>query len=339
MKRRDFVQSAVVGAAAVGSAGASNAVFAQEEKVRMRMQTYWGKEADEMFDRYTDNMQIASDGAIRVKRFPGSAIVPDADMMQAVSAGTLDMCEGYGGYWPGKVDIAAIESGLPGAWTTYEEARYIFERAGLKELIQEAYAEQNVHYLGPVFGGAYDLLTKAPVESLSDLKEMKIRATPTVAKVLQELGIATVFLPGSELYVGLSTGTIDGLIFGGPIEYKTMKLFEAANHYTYLNMLYPGYTDDVLINKDKWESLTDAQRKIMELAYETHSNNMHDWIVEGNIEAGSGDTFVYHTLPSEDSAALVKAAQAVWAEEAAKSDRNKKAIDILNGVAKASGRV
>lgn len=334
MKRRQFLGTALAGAAVSASTQALGA-----DKIRLRMQTYWGKEADAIFDAYTDNVKDATDGAIRIQRFTGSSIVPDADMLQAVSSGTLDMCEGYGGYWPGAVDVAAIESGLPGSWTTYDEARFIFETKGLKEIVREAYAEQNVHYFGPVFGGAYDLLTKEPVNSLEDLKSMKIRATPSVASVLQKLDIPTVFMPGSELYVGLSTGAIDGVIYGGPSEYKQLKLFEPAKYYTYLNMVNPGYTDDVLMNMDKWNSLSDPQKKIMEMAYETHAANLHNWIVSDNIQAASEGIMEFSTIPAEDSAALVAAAQAVWDEESEKSERSAKAIDILRTVAKAAGRL
>lgn len=338
MKRREFLGTAITGTAAVAAVGVSSRALGQD-KVRLRMQTYWGKEADAVFDAFIDNLKTATDGSIRIQRFTGGAIVPDAEMMKAVSSGTLDMCEGYGGYWPGAVDMAAIESGLPGSWTSYDEARYIFETKGLKDLVREAYAEQNVHYFGPVFGGAYDLLTKEPVSKLDDLKSMKIRATPSVASVLQKLEIPTVFMPGSELYVGLSTGAIDGVIYGGPSEYKQLKLYEAAKHYTYLNMVDPGYTDDVLMNMDKWNSLSETQKKIMELAYETHAANLHNWIVSDNLQAASEGIMEFSRIPPEDSAALVAAAQAVWDEEAAKSERAAKGIEILRSVAKAAGRL
>ncbi len=338
MKRRQFLGTALTGAGAAAAMGVSSQAFGQS-KIRLRMQTYWGKEADAIFDTFTDNLKTATDGIIRVQRFTGGSIVPDAEMMKAVSAGTLDMCEGYGGYWPGAVDIAAIESGLPGSWTSYDEARYIFDTKGLRDLVREAYAEQNVHYFGPVFGGSYDLLTKEPVKTLDDLKTMKIRATPSVAAILQKLDIPTVFMPGSELYVGLGTGAIDGVIYGGPSEYKQLKLYEAAKYYTYLNLVDPGYTDDVLMNLDKWNSLSDAQKKIMEMAYETHASNLHNWIVSDNLKAASEGIMEFSRLPAEDTAALVAAAQAVWDEEAAKSERAAKAIEILRSTAKAAGRL
>ena len=244
MKRRDLIKSAATGLAAAPLA--MGATFANAA-VNLRMQTYWGKEANEIFEAFVGDVKTASNDELRIRRYTGSSLVPDAEMFQAVGKGTLDMCQGYAGYWPGQLDIASIEAGLPGAWTNYDEAMYVMETKGLIGLIREAYAEHNVHYLGPIMGGPFDLLTKQPVKSLDDLKKMKIRATPSVAKILQQFDIPTVFLPGSELYVGLSTGTIDGVIYAGTNEYLSMKLYEAAKYYTALNMVSPGYTDQTLV--------------------------------------------------------------------------------------------
>ena len=259
-------------------------------------------------------------------------------MMQAVGKGTIDMCQGYSGYWPGQLDIASIEAGLPGAWTSFDEAWYIFETKGLIDLIREAYAEKGVHYLGPIMGGPFDLLTKEPVNSLEDLKKMKIRATPSVAKVLEKFDIPTVYLPGGELYLGLSTGTIDGVIYAGTNEYKAMKLYESAKHYTFLNMVSPGYTDDMLINKAKWDSLSDEHKRIIEMAYAKHARRMHTWMVSGSIDAGVDGLFEFNSLSEADSQKLRDAAKVIWKEEAAKSERNAKAIQILEEAAKATGR-
>jgi TRAP-type C4-dicarboxylate transport system substrate-binding protein len=335
MKRRDLIKTAAAGLVAAPLAiGATSANAA----TTLRMQTYWGKEANDIFDAFTDDVKISSNEELRVRRYTGSSLVPDAEMFQAVSKGTIDMCQGYAGYWPGQLDIASIEAGLPAAWTNYDEAMYIMDTKGLSDLIRESYAEHNVHYLGPIMGGPFDLLTKEPVNSLEDLKQMKIRATPSISKILQQFEIPTVFLPGSELYVGLSTGTIDGVIYAGTNEYLSMKLYEAAKHYTSLNMVSPGYTDEILVNMDKWKSLTDEQRKCIELAFAKHATKMHTWMVSGSIDASATGHFVMSALPPEDSARLRKAAEVIWEEEAAKSERNKKAIDILKAAAKATGR-
>ncbi len=336
MKRRNMLKAAAAGLAAAPLA--MTATKAEASTVRLRMQTYWGTESDDIHKEFIDDIKTASDKTLRVKRFRGSELVPNADMLQAVGKGTIDMCQGYSGYWPGQLDIASIEAGLPGAWTDYDEAQYIMESKGLIDLIREAYAEKGVHYLGPIMGGPFDLLTTKPVKSLEDLKTMKIRATPSVAKVLEKFDIPTVYLPGGELYLGLSTGTIDGVIYAGTNEYKAMKLYESAKYYTFLGMVNPGYTDDMLINKAKWDSLSDEHKRIIEMAYAKHARKMHTWMVSGSIDAGTTGLFEFSTLPEADQAQLREAARVIWDEEAAKSPRNAAAIKILEEAAKATGR-
>jgi len=337
MNRRDLIKAAAAGIAAAPLAlSASNALAAGT--TRLRMQTLYGTETDHLYKAFADDVATSSSKALRITRFRGSELVPNDQMLDAVGKGTLDMCQGYGGYWAGQLDIAKIESGIPGAWTSFDEAMYVHDAKGLAELIRQGYAEKGVHYLGPVFGGPYDLLTKEPVHSLADLKQMKIRATATVASILKKFDIPTVYLPSQELYVALSTGAIDGVIYGGSLEYKALKLHEAAKHYTYLNMINPGYADGMLINQQKWDAMPAEQQKILELAVAKHSRDMHAWNVNGCLDVNGEGIFQFGALPAADSKALTLAAMDVWQEEAAKSARNAKAISALTDGAKATGR-
>lgn len=327
INRRKFMHTAISGAAASSLLLPSLAKADSGKKIRLRLQTHYGKEADKQFDTFTDNVKTATHGHVRIKRYPGGAIVPDAEMLQAVSKGTLDMCHSYAGYWPGQVDMALIESGMPGAWADYEQATYLFN-SGLFDLVSQAYAELNVKYLGVAMIGPFDLLSKTPVRSIDDMKKMKIRATPNVAKVLQQFDIPTVFMPGSELYVGLSTGAIDGVIYGGPNEYVGMKLYEVAKHYTTLNMINP-LTDCILMNMDKWNALDDSNKKILELATKEHATNMHAFMMNAFYDPYYQEKFEFSSLSDKESKRLRDGAKVLWEEEAKKSARTRQAIDIL----------
>jgi len=337
VKRRDLLKAAATGIAAAPLALSSTSANAGD-KVRLRMQTLYGTETDDLYKAFADDVKTVSNKTVRIQRFRGSELVPNDQMLDAVSKGTLDMCQGYGGYWAGQLDIAKIESGIPGAWTSYDEAMYLHQNKGLTALLEEAYAEKGVKYLGAIFGGPYDLLTNKPVKSLADLKNMKIRATATVAAILEKFDIPTVYLPSQELYVALSTGAIDGVIYGGSLEYKALKLHEAAKYYTYLNMINPGYADGMLINQKKWDAMSEDQQKAIELATAKHATNMHAWNVNGCLDVNAEGIFEFASLPAEDSKALTAAAMDVWKEEAKKSARNEKAIAAITATAKATGR-
>ncbi|WP_205618782.1 TRAP transporter substrate-binding protein DctP [Terasakiella pusilla] len=338
MQRRNFLKASVGGAVAAPFILSSTSADASE-KVRFRMQRYWGTETDFLHKGFADEVKTMTDGSVRITHFRGGELVPNDQMFAAVKKGTLDMAQGYGGYWPGQIDIGKIESAFPGAWTNFDEAVYIWERKGLLELVREAYAEHNVHYLMPIFNGPYELLTTKPVKSLEDLKSMKIRATSTMASIFKQFDIPTTYVPAEELYVSLSSGVIDGVVYGGPLEYKTLKLNEVAKYYTRLNLVDPGSVDGLMINMDKWKALSEAQQLGLELACRKLAHDQHHWSLGGTLDVISEGIFEIASLPEADSKALTAAAQNAWKEEADKSERNKKAIDIIKNVAVATGRL
>lgn len=313
---------------------------ASAETVRLRFHTFYGTEMDAFAKKMRNTVKDASGGTLRIQYFRGGELVASDQFVDAVSKGTIDIAYGVGSYWSGQVDIGNIEAGLPGAWTSAEEARALFEDQGLNTLIAEAYAEKGVTLVGRGYGSNYDILTKTPITGLDDLKTMKIRATGQMAKVLKAFDIPTVYLPAQELYIGLSTGVIDGAIYGGPVEYEQLKLHETATHYTFLNMLNPGWIETVIANPKVWDGLSEEHREILTKAIDQYAADIHAWLEEGNQKiVDAGEIFEFSTIPAEDSARLTAAAQTVWQEEAAKSERNAKAIEILVENAKAKGRL
>lgn len=314
------------------------AVLAQEgEVVEIRMQRYTGTEEDEIFQRYQEMLAEASDGRIQLNIFRGGELVPNDQMFAALRSGTLQAVYGYGGYWGGQMELAVLESGIPMAWTSLEEAKELWHERGLGELLTESYAEQGVKYTVPVFGGKFDLLTKEPVDSLADMSELKIRATPSVSAVLDHFDIPTVYIPPQEFYIALSTNTIDGLIYGGPYDYSVLKLDEVATSYTELNMLYPGFVDNVLVNQNVWNGMPeDLQDTFMEVTAEW-AEYRHQKFVEWNEEAA--DSFEITTLPDDDVLAMTEAAQDVWDAEAEKSSRAAEAVEMIREMARDQGRL
>lgn len=314
------------------------ATAAQADTVRLRFHTYYGTEMDEVGKKMRDTIKEKSNGSMRMQYFRGGELVQSDQFVDATARGTIDVAYGVGSYWPGQVDVSNIEAGLPGAWTSADEAREVFEE--LNPILEEAYAEKGVTLIGRGFGSNYDLLTKEPISSLEDLKGAKIRATGQMAKVLNNFDVKTVFLPAEELYVGLSTGVIDGVLYGGPVEYEQLKFDEVAKYYTYLNFLNPGWTDTIIVNTKVWDGMTAEQQRILQDAVQQYANEIHAWLEEGNAKsAKESKTLVFDSLPEADSAALSKAAQEVWQEEAAKSERAAKAVDILTRNAKKQGRL
>ncbi len=333
-----FTRRAALAALTSVVALAGVASTAAAETVRLRFHTFYGTEIDPIAKKFRDTVKEKSGGSLRIQYFRGGELVASDQFADAVAKGTVDIVHGSAGYWSGKIDVGNIEAGLPGAWASVDEAKALFGSEEVHNLLSEAYADAGTVFLGKGYGHNYDLLTSEPVSSLEDLKTRKIRATSNVAKVLSAFDIPTVYLPAQELYIGMSTGVIDGAIYGGPVEYEQLKLHETAKNYTFLNMLMPGWTETFLANPASWEKLSDEHKAILDEAIAQFADDIHQWLAEGNSGVAEG-TFEYTTLPEADSIALTRASQAVWAEEAERSERNKALVDALIANAKAHGRL
>ncbi|WP_434986103.1 TRAP transporter substrate-binding protein DctP [Vreelandella zhaodongensis] len=337
MKLSIFVKSALTASIAT-SIMASHALYA--DTVRLRMHTFYGTEVDHIAAELRERVSEASDGSINIQFFRGGELVDSDQFVQAVARGSIDIGHGVGSYWPGTVGIGTIEGGLPGAWVDVEEARDIFANQGLDELIAEAYEEQGVKLIGRGFGSDYGLVTREPVSSLEDLSSMRIRATSSIATVLEKFGVPTTFIPGEELYVALSTGVIDGAIYGGPVEYEQLRINEVAGYYTDINLLNPGWTENAFINPRTWDRMSEEQQQILVDELAQYLEDVHNWLEKGNQRIiDEGELFEFATLPEEDSNRLAEASIPIWEEEAARSERNAQAIEILINNAIEKGRL
>ncbi|MGH1541337.1 MAG: TRAP transporter substrate-binding protein DctP [Arenicella sp.] len=317
----------------------SMVVQADDKVYRWRMQRYTGTETQQLFKDFAREVRKASEGRLLINNFSGGELVPNDQLLKATSSGVMQMSYGYGAYWGGSIDLARIESGLPLAWTTLDEAKELWFEKGLNELLVDAYAEHKVRYMTPSFGGDYDLLSKEPITSIDDMKKAKIRATSNVSAVLQKFDVPTVYLPPEELYTSMSTNSISGIIYGSAYDYEQLKLHETAKHYTKLSLLTPGFVDNILVNQKAWDELPEDLQKILDTAVKKLAENHHNWLVDGAKKTLGSSIFEVHTLDTADVTKLTDAAQELWGEEAKRSERNAKAIDMIKALAENKGRL
>ncbi len=104
---------------------------------------------------------------------------------------------------------------------------------------------------------------------------------------MQKLGVDTQLLPGGEIYPALERGTIDATEYSMPV------VDEAAGFYQLAKFNYfPGWhqqstLQDLLINLDTWNGMTDAQRLTIRTACRATYTNM---LTEGEAINGAALT-------------------------------------------------
>ena len=128
-------------------------------------------------------------------------------------------------------------------------------------VLQEAWDDQNVVFLGASGVETYHLLTNFPVNSLADLEGRKILAPGPSANWIKHLGAVPVNGALPTYYNQVQTGVADGMvvILTGAFPNKH---YEVAPYVTLVG-IGAHMTGGLGINKDVWEDLSDDVRTVL----------------------------------------------------------------------------
>ena len=178
------------------------------ESFQWKMVTAWPKNYPGLgtaAERLAERVKTMSNGRLTIKVYAGGELVPPLEVFDAVSRGTAEMGHGAAYYWKGKVPAAQFFTAVPFGLSTSEMNAWL-SKGGGQALWEEAYAPFGVKPLavgntGMQMGGWYN----KEINSLDDLKGLKIRMPGLGGEVLSRLGATTVNLPGGEVFTALQT--------------------------------------------------------------------------------------------------------------------------------------
>ena len=257
MKRRDFLKSAGSGAIAAGAVTAAPYVHAST-KVKWKMVTTWPKNFPVLG---TGANQLArlitemSDARVSVKVYGSGELVPAFEVFDAVSQGTAQMGHGAAYYWKGKIEEAQFFSTVPFGMNAQEMTAWLYHGGGMK-LWEDTYKPFGVK---PAAAGNTNVQMAGwfnrQINSLDDLKGLKMRIPGLGGEVLKRAGGTPVNLPGGELFTSLKTGAIDATEWVGPYNDLAFGLYKAAKYYYYPGWHEPGTTLEALINQKSYDAL------------------------------------------------------------------------------------
>lgn len=215
---------------------------------------------------FIENVEKMSNGKLKLNLHPVNSLFPIKQGIEAVGSGAVQMAMLTGGYFQGKLGpISTIEAGLPGAERNFIERYNFFYEEGFLEFVRNIYKKHNIFYLAPHIGPSWDIMSKKPIRSLDDFKGLKIRAYGIEAEWFKKLGASTVFLPGSELYTALATGTVDAVRWANPTSNFQIGLHEIAKFYLQ-NSPMPAPNNFYAVNLQAWNSLSNDLQSILEFA-------------------------------------------------------------------------
>ncbi|MFG0382890.1 TRAP transporter substrate-binding protein [Pseudomonas sp. zbq_18] len=264
------------------------AVAAPVQQLQWKMVTAWPKNYPGLgtaAERFAERVKVMSGGRLQIKVYAAGELVPALEVFDAVSQGTAELGHGAAYYWKGKVPAAQFFTAVPFGLSASEMNAWLSQGDGLK-LWSEAYAPFGVKPLavgntGMQMGGWFN----TEIDSLDDLKGLKIRMPGLGGEALSRLGATTVNLPGGEVFTALQTGAIDATDWVSPYNDLAFGLHKAAKYYYYPAWQEPQAALELLINQKALDALPDDLEAIVEEAARAANQHMQDDYVYNNARA------------------------------------------------------
>ena len=259
----------------------------RNKKTTIKLATSWPAHFPIMgtgVDKFAQRVKDISGGSLEIKIYPKNVLVPALAVFDATSSGQIDAFHSGPYYWKGKNSAFSLYSGIPFGFTAEEINSWMLYGGGL-ELWREQYAKYNLH---PFLGGNTNIQMggwfRKPINSLADMKGLKMRIPGLGGEVFSKMGVNPILLPAGEIYTSLERGVIDATEWVGPALDIKMGFYKVAPYY-YSGWHEPGSILELTFNKQTWDKLSFEHQAMIKLASnEMNSNMTYDFHAQ-NIKA------------------------------------------------------
>jgi len=303
MDRRKFVSALGLGLGAAALAGCGQneseskpaaggdnapAKTADQEVREWKLVTAWPKNYPGLgtgANRFAERVTAMSGGRLTIKVHGAGELVPAMGVFDAVRDGSAEMGHSASYYWKGKHPATPFFTAVPFGLTAQELNSWV-NFGGGQALWDELYGEFGIKPLpcgnsGTQMAGWF----RKEINSLEDIKGLKIRAPGLAGEVMQRIGATPVQMPGGEVFTSMQTGALDAADWVGPYNDLTFGLHKVAKYYYYPGWQEPGAMLELMINKAKWDALPEDLQAIVKSAAEAENQHIYDEFTARNAEA------------------------------------------------------
>jgi TRAP-type mannitol/chloroaromatic compound transport system substrate-binding protein len=334
--RRLFVSKSVT----VGAAGAALAfpmVAKAQQTLNWKMTSAYGKGSPFYMEGPGSATDLAkriremSSGRLNIQVFGASELIPAFEGFDAVRAGTVEMNHANSYFWTGKTFAAQYFTAVPFGLNFQGMNGWLYDGGGI-DLWNEVYAPFGM--VAMPCGNTGVQMTgwfKKEINSVADLKGLKMRIPGLAGKVYANLGVDVKVLPGGEIFPALERGVIDAAEFVGPFQDRRLGLQKAAKYYYTTGWHESATVSELLINKAAWDKLPADLKAIVSNAASACNVIGEAWCQRNNSEAMEdlvkNQKVIARPLPDSVISALRAETQKVLAEAVAKDPLVKKVHD------------
>lgn len=334
--KHGFLKSLLI-TAAIGAVTLTSSVQAAQT---WKIQSVWdaGTVGYDLFEEWCGQMEAKTGGELKFTCFPAKAVAANYNgLFDAVRNGVLQGMNPFTLYWSGKIPATVFLSSYPAGPDQPHQWDTMFYSLGMLEKARDIYKKYGLFYVGPIQHDANIIHSKEPVDSLDDLEGMKIRLPGgMVAEVFQEFGVASVSLPGSDIFPALEKGTIDAADYVGPAVNYELGFGQVTNNILLgppgvMSVYQPVDLMDLTVNLRAWNALDPKLQKIVEDEVRNYSQKHYLTIQARNIaamEKFEADGTEVSRLSQADLMEFRRAAIPVWYKWANKDADAREIFDL-----------
>jgi TRAP-type mannitol/chloroaromatic compound transport system substrate-binding protein len=264
MKRRNFLTTAAVGAAATTLA--APAIAQEAPEISWRLTSGFPKSLDTIYgaaETFAAAVSEATDGKFKIQAFPAGEIVPMPEAADAVANGVVEMTHTASYYYWGKDPAYALGTAIPFG-LNYRGINAWYYHGGGIDMMNAFYAKQGlVGFPGGNTGVQMGGWWRKEINSLADMAGVKMRIGGMGGKIMEALGVVPQQIPGGDIYPSLERGTIDAAEWVGPYDDEKLGLNKVAPYYYYPGFWEGGPTLNYMINLAKFNELPASYQSII----------------------------------------------------------------------------
>lgn len=265
--RRSFVKSAALGVAGTGTlaacGGAGPGAASDDDvvvgpNVTWRLASSFPRSLDVIYgsaEHFAQRVSELTDGRFTIRVYPAGELVPGLQVMDAVQQGTVHLGHTASYYYLGKNPALAFDSAVPFGLTARQQNAWLMRGGGL-ELLREVFSDFGIIQFpcgntGAQMGGWF----RRPINSVSDLRGLRMRIPGMGGEVMARLGVSVQVLAGGEIYPALERGAIDATEWVGPHDDERLGFQQIARHYYYPGWHEPGVTLTLMASRRAYDQL------------------------------------------------------------------------------------
>lgn len=274
----DVVGSSTASPSAVAD-GSGEIVAVSGPKVDWELPSSWVETLPTLWESnlfFAERVGLLTGGNFTITPRSAGEVAGPFDVLDVVRARTFPAGATASLYYFGASPVTAFGTAIPFGLSTRQQLSWLYGGGGL-ELMQEQYARKfNVIQFplgstGAQMGGWFN----REVNSLTDLRGLKMRIVGLGAEVMTMLGVEPQSIGVSEIAEALTAGTIDAAEFIGPDDDKNLGLQNSAPFYYYPGFWEPSSFGELQINLEDWNSLPPTyQEAVRSAASETTTRTL-----------------------------------------------------------------